>query len=305
MVFTLSRLLIIMSFIPIANSSNGPQINNMALTDATQAKLAKLEAQYNGRLGVVAINTANNAQIQYRADERFPFCSTSKVMTVVAILKQSERQTNLLQKSIKYSQQDVDKSGNAPISKNHLLKVMSVNDLCQAAIDYSDNTAMNLLIKTLGGPQAVTSYARSIQDNKFSLNRWEPELNTAIPGDNRDTTTPYAMGNSLKQLVLGNALESDQQQQLVTWMKNNTTGNLRIRAGISKDWAVADKTGTGAYGTTNDIGVVWPTGCAPIILVIYFTQYKKDSAPRDEVIAAATKILINNFAHGDSCFKSR
>ncbi len=294
-------LVIVITMFAFANADNMPTAIQTAKPRSLQEKLAQLESSFAGRIGVYAINTANNEKIQYRANERFPFCSTSKVMTVAAILKQSEKQTNLLQKSIKYSQQDVDKSGYAPISKSQVQEGMSVNDLCQAALDYSDNTAMNLLIKILGSPQAVTNYARSIHDSKFSLNRWEPELNTAIPGDHRDTTTPSAMGNSLKQLVLGNALKPSQRQQLVTWMKNNTTGNLRIRAGVPKDWAVADKTGTGAYGTNNDIGVVWPTGCAPIVLVVYFTQYKKDAAPRDEVIAAATKILINDFAHGDSC----
>ncbi len=296
-------LVIVITIFAFANADNMPTAIQTAKPGSIQEKLAQLESSFAGRIGVYAINTANNTQIQYRADERFPFCSTSKVMTVAAILKQSEKQTNLLQKSIKYSQQDVDKSGYAPISKNHVQDGMSVNDLCHAALDYSDNTAMNLLIKTLGGPQAVTAYARSIHDSKFSLNRWEPELNTAIPGDNRDTTTPSAMANSLKQLVLENALESQQQQQLVTWMKNNTTGNLKIRAGVPKEWVVADKTGSGAYGTTNDIGVVWPTGCAPIVLVLYFTQPEKDAASRDEIIAAASRILINDFAHGDLCLK--
>lgn len=298
-----SSFVIGITMFALSNADNMPRAIQTAKLGSIQEKLAQLESSFAGRIGVYAINTANNAQIQYRADERFPFCSTSKVMTVAAILKQSEKQTNLLQKSIKYSQQDVDKSGYAPISKNHVQEGMNVNDLCQAALDYSDNTAMNLLIKTLGGPWGVTSYARSIHDSKFSLNRWEPELNTAIPGDIRDTTTPSAMANSLKQLVLGNALEPSQRQQLVTWMKNNTTGNLRIRAGVPKEWVVADKTGSGAYGTTNDIGVVWPTGCAPIILVVYFTGYQKDAAPRDAVIAAATKILINDFAHSDRCLK--
>ena len=302
----LSCLFVILSImLTVTNADNLPIDTQVVKQEPIQEKLSQLESSSGGRIGIYTINTANNEKIQYRADEKFPFCSTSKVMAVAAILKQSQMQANLLQKQIKYSQHDLDKSGYAPITKYHLHDGMSIAKLSEAALDYSDNSAMNLLIKILGNTQAITSYARSIQDNNFSLDRWEPELNSAIPGDNRDTTTPSAMANSLKQLVIGNALESRQRQQLTTWLKNNTTGNLRIRAGVPKDWVVGDKTGTGAYGTTNDIGVVWPTGCAPIIIVIYFTQHKKNAAPRDQIVASATRILIRDFARSDRCLKSQ
>jgi beta-lactamase class A len=263
---------------------------------SVQKKLEALEASSGGRLGISAIDTANNTHIQYRADERFPFCSTSKVMVVSAILKQSIADSHLLQQKITYTEKDVDSSGYAPITKTHVVSGMTIGELCAAAIDYSDNAALNLLLKTVGGPTAVNSFARSIGDNTFRLDRWEPKLNSAIPGDLRDTSTPAAMASSLQQLALGNILELPQRTQLQTWMKNNTTGNARIRAGAPKGWLVGDKTGTGDYGTTNDIAVIWPPNSPLIVVVIYFTQNKKDAAPRDDVIAAATSILINTFA---------
>src|SRR6185437_6091427 len=214
-----------------------------------QAKLAKLESSSGGRIGVYAIDTANNRKIEYRGSERFAFCSTSKVIVVSAILKKSENIPTLLQKTIKYSQKDVDKSGYAPITKKYINNGMSVAKLCEAALDYSDNTAMNLLTQTLGGVNAVTMYARSINDNKFRLDRPEPELNTAVPGDLRDTTTPEAMGASLQQLVLKDALKLPEREQLLSWLKSNTTGNAKIRAGVPKGWIVGDKTGSGDYGT--------------------------------------------------------
>lgn len=260
-----------------------------------EAKLAKLEADSGGRLGLFAINTANNTYIQYRADESFPFCSTGKIMVVSDILKKSEKNPDLLQKQIAYHQVDVDKSGYAPITKQHVANGMSVAELCQAAIEYSDNTAMNLLLKIAGGPKAVTSYARSIPDKNFRLDRWEPELNTAIPGDIRDTTTPRAMANSLQQLALGSVLVSPQRELLQTWLKNNTTGGSKIRAGVPKGWVVGDKTGNGKYGTTNDIGIIWPPKHPPIILAIYLTQNKKETIKRDDIIALATHTVVSDF----------
>jgi beta-lactamase class A len=291
-------ILFISASLPIV--ANAQQIPTTA---SIQKKFAELEATSDGRLGVSAINTANNARIQYRAEERFPLCSTSKVMVVAAILKQSEENESLLQKRITYRKKEVEKSGYTPITQQHLSNGMSVNELCQAAIEYSDNMAMNLLMKTLGGPVAVTTYARSIDDHTFQLDQWEPELNTA-PNNNRDTTTPNAMAKSLKQLTLGDVLAPSQQEQLKTWLKNNTTGNARIRAGVPKGWIVGDKTGTGDYGTSNDIAIIWPPNCSPIILAIYFTQNKKGATLRENVIASTTHLVLDEFAKTDQCIKT-
>ncbi len=281
-----------------ANADNISSGNAQVQTVSIQEKLKKLEASSGGRIGVYAMNMVNNKLIQYRADERFPFCSTSKLMVIAAILKKSESDPTLLQKRIKYSKKYVDKSGYAPITKQHIADGMTIAELCAAAIDYSDNVAMNLVIKNVGGIVAVNKYARSINDNKFNLTRLEPELNTAIPKDIRDTTTPAAMGNSLQLLVLGDALQSLQREKLITWLKNNTTGDARIRAGVPKGWIVADKTGTGDYGTSNDIGVIWSPNGAPIVLVIYTTQSKKSASSRDNVIASATRIVVEDLYSG-------
>lgn len=259
-----------------------------------QQKLAALETSADGRIGIYAINTENNKRLQYRAEERFPLCSTSKMMAVSAILKKSMANPHLLKQKVTYSKKDL--VFYSPMTEKHLNNGMTVSELCSAAITLSDNTAMNLLMKKLGGPRAVTAFARSIGNHQFRLDRWEPELNTAIPGDLRDTTTPAATAISLQQLVLGNALTLPQRQQLQVWLKNNTTGDARIRAGVPKGWIVGDKTGTcGYYGTTNDIGIIWPAKSSPIIVVIYFTQHTKDATPRNDVIAAVTRIVMSAF----------
>ncbi|MFI4919295.1 MAG: class A beta-lactamase [Legionellales bacterium] len=257
-----------------------------------QKKLAELEASTDGRIGLFAINTANNVRIQYRGEERFPMGSTAKVMAVSAILKQSMTDKHFLQQTINYKKNDlVDWS---PITEQHLTDGITIASLCAATITHSDNTAMNLLMKKSGGPEAVTAFARSINDTTFRLVRWEPKLNTAIPGDLRDTSTPAAMAKSLQRLVLGNVLALAQQKQLQAWLKSNTTGDLRIRAAVPRGWIVGDKTGTSDYGTTNDIGIIWPPKGAPIVVAIYFTQKKKDAAPRNDVIASVTRILIDS-----------
>jgi beta-lactamase class A len=260
-------------------------------TVAAGAQLAKLERTLAGRLGVFALNTANGKQLSYHADEYFPMCSTFKVILASAILKRSTQIEGLMQQRIKYQQSDLVTY--SPITERYVKDGMTVNALCAAAIQYSDNTASNLLMKILGGPGAVTTFARSIGDRQFQLDRWETALNSSIPGDRRDTTTPNAMGLSLQRLAFGDALEPRLQLQLRVWLQGNTTGAARIRAGVPADWQVGDKTGTGDYGTTNDIGVLWPPRSAPVVVAIYTTQGEKDSKARSDVIASATRIVVD------------
>ncbi|OTA20082.1 Beta-lactamase [Xenorhabdus beddingii] len=257
-------------------------------------QLSMLEKNAGGRLGVVLIDTFDHSTTVYRANERFPLCSTSKLMAVSALLKQSETSGHLLSQRIHYQSSDLTEY--SPITEKHLKDGMTLGELSAATLQYSDNAAMNLLLNQLGGPHEVTKFARTIGDHHFRLDRKEPELNTAIPGDERDTSTPQSMANSLYHLALGNILATIQREQLVGWLKGNTTGGASIRAGVPKDWVVGDKTGRCNYGTTNDIAVIWPTkNRSPWVLVTYFTQPNNQNASaRPDVLAEAARIMIQN-----------
>jgi beta-lactamase class A len=260
-------------------------------TFSAQAQLAKLERKLEGRLGVFALNTANGAQLSYHANEYFPMCSTFKVLLASAILKRSTQIDGLMQQRIKYQQSDLVTY--SPITEQHVEDGMTVAALCAAAMQYSDNTASNLLMKILGGPGAVTAFARSIGDRQFRLDRWETALNSAIPGDRRDTSTPNAMVHSLQRLALKDALEQHLQVQLQAWLRGNTTGAARIRSGVPADWQVGDKTGTGDYGTANDVAVLWSPQRAPVVVAIYTTQGEKDAKARNDIVASAARIVVD------------
>lgn len=252
-----------------------------------------LEKNSGGRLGVALINTENNDLTLYRADERFAMCSTSKVVAVSALLKKSESDKTILEKNIALHEAELVTW--SPVTEKNITTGMTLGALSAATLQYSDNTAMNSILNYLGGPSAVTAFARSIGDEKFRQDRAEPELNTAIPGDERDTSTPLAMATTLQKLTLGDALATPQQQQLVEWLKGNTTGAASIKAGLPEGWTVGDKTGSGDYGTTNDIAVIWPPEKSPLILVIFFTQPLQDAQSRKDILVEATKIVVSPF----------
>nr|WP_241522164.1 class A beta-lactamase [Chimaeribacter californicus] len=273
---------------------SGAVFQAAAATDTLAAQLAELERSANGRLGVALIDTGSQREITYRGEERFAMASTFKVLAAGAVLQHSVTQPDLLAKRIRYDRAAL--LSYAPVTGKHLAEGMTVAELCAAAIEWSDNTAANLLLTEIGGPQRITKLARSLHDDKTRLDRWEPALNTAIPGDERDTSTPQAMARNLQHLALGDALPPAQQQQMIGWLKNSQTGAKSIRAGVPAGWEVGDKTGSGDYGTTNDLAIIWPPHGKPLVLAIYFTQPKADAEARRDVLATATRQVLAAFS---------
>ena len=258
---------------------------------AALARLQALEHSFEGRLGLCAIDTGSGKTLAWRAAERFPLCSTFKAVLAAAVLAESSRRPGLLQQRIRYTRQDLVTY--SPVTQAHVGDGMTVEALCAAAVQHSDNTAGNLLLQLVGGPAGLTAYARSLGDTAFRLDRWETALNSALPGDERDTTTPAAMSATLKRLVLDDALTAPQRAQLQDWLVGNTTGDARIRAGVPAGWRVGDKTGTGDYGSTNDVAVLWPSQRAPVTLAIYLTGTAPDAKPRNEIVAQAARIVAD------------
>lgn len=266
--------------------------------DDAPAALARLERAGGGRLGVAALDTGSGATAGHRELERFPMCSTFKVALAAAILQRADAGTETLAKRITYGQSDL--LSWAPVTRAHLAEGgMTVDALCAAAIEHSDNTAANLLLARIGGPAALTRFVRTLGDTTTRFDRSEPALNTAIPGDERDTTTPSAMVALLQRLLLANdVLSAASRERLEGWLAANTTGGARLRAGFPADWRVGDKTGSGDHGATNDVAIVRPPGRAPFLIVVFSVDSTAPEERRSATIAEAGRIVAGVFVRG-------
>jgi beta-lactamase class A len=228
------------------------------------AQIAAIETRIGGRIGVAALDTTNSEHVDYRADERFPMCSTFKFLAAAAVLKCVDEKKEKLERFVPYGAKEILEY--APVTKEHLKDGgMTLGTLCAAAIEQSDNTAGNLLLNAIGGPAGLTNFVRTLGDKVTRLDRIEPDLNSAIPGDERDTTTPAAICSDMQRLLVGDALSEASRRQLEDWLQRNETGGPMIRAGVPKNWIIGDKTGRGSNGATNDIAIVRPPGRAPIL----------------------------------------
>jgi beta-lactamase class A len=257
------------------------------------ARIAAIETRIGGRIGVAALDAGNSKHVDYRADERFPMCSTFKFLASAAVLKRVDKKTEKLERFVAYGAKEILEY--APVTKEHLKDGgMTLGALCAAAIKQSDNTAGNLLLNAIGGPVGLTTFVRTLGDRVTRLDRIEPELNTAIPGDERDTTTPAAICSGMQRLLLGDALSEASRRQLEDWLQRNETGGSMIRAGVPKNWIIGDKTGRGSNGATNDIAIMRPPGRAPILLAIYSVESKATPDDRAAAIAEVAKIVAES-----------
>ncbi|MFE4856519.1 class A beta-lactamase [Streptomyces sp. NPDC056670] len=270
-----------------AHASSGPAPLHGGSTHDVADALRQLEAAHDVRIGAYALDTGTGRTVSYRGNESFPSLSTFKAMACAAVLDRARHvEPGLLDRVVHWSAGD--EVANSPVTKGQGDKGMTVAELCRAAITQSDNTAGNMVLHQIGGPQGMTRYYRSLGDPVSRLDRWEPELNDWRPGEQRDTTAPAAMGRDLARTSLGRGLAPADRDTLNTWLRATVTGDERIRAGLPEDWTVGDKTGTtDAYGSANDIAVAWPKSGHPVIIAIY-TSHKAADAPTDNAVIADT-----------------
>jgi beta-lactamase class A len=247
-----------------------------------------LERRCGGRLGV-AVLKPRGALLGHRLGERFPMCSTFKWVLAAQVLQRVDRGEERLERRVTYGRDAL--VAYSPVTREHLGRGMTVAQLCEAAVAQSDNGAANLLLAASGGPAAVTAFARGCGDTVTRLDRKEPELNEGEPGDVRDTTSPVAMARLLHSVLTGNALSQAARGQLARWMEGSQTNANRLRTGLPPGWRMGSKTGTGARGSTNDVGFFHAPVGGLSVVAVYITGSAAPLAQREATIAAVAAAL--------------
>lgn len=253
------------------------------------ARIAALERRHGGRLGVAILDTGDGHRVAHRGGERFLMCSTFKVLAAAAVLARADRGQERLERRVIFDRDVL--LGHSPITRLHTgAPGMRVDELCAAMITVSDNAAANLLLSSLGGPQAVTAFARALGDTVTRLDRTEPELNIGRAGEVRDTSTPDATVDTLRQVLLGDALSEPSRKRLLAWMRGCLTGTDRLRAGLPAGWSAGDKTGSGPAGESNDVAILFPPDRPPLLVAAYYVAPAADATTRSAVLAEVGRI---------------
>jgi beta-lactamase class A len=278
-------------------ASEGPAQAQDERHDDMEAQFHRLCAGLGrgNRLGVAVIDSGSGRRWSYSGDDRFAMCSTFKVALVAAVLAEAAAGRLRLTGLVAFGTADL--LDNSPVSQvNVAAGRLSVEQLCAAAVEVSDNAAANLLLRRVGGPAGLTRFIRAQGDAVTRLDRWELELNSNLAGDPRDTTTPNAMAGLLRTLLLGDGLGAPDRARLIAWMIASTRGPDRLRAGFPPAWRVGTKAGTGARGAMNDLAIVWPPGRTPLIVASYLDAPDHDATRRAATHAAVARIVAAHFA---------
>jgi beta-lactamase class A len=258
----------------------------MATQDPVIQTAKQVQEQLKARLGLAVYDSGTGQRWRYNADEHFPMTSTFKVLLCATLLSQDKLGT------LKVPVTEEDMVSYSPVTRDWIGKSVALNDLCAATMSTSDNTAANLVLKAVGGPEAVTAFVRELGDTVTRLDNWEPEVNEARPGDLRNTTTPDAMLQTLQTLLLEKTLSRNAQKTLTQWLESNAVSGPVLRAGLPENWRTGDRTGAGDYGSRGIVAIIWPPKRAPLIAVIYITQTKATMAQRNAAIAEIGKALV-------------
>ncbi|MFC0698850.1 class A beta-lactamase [Paraburkholderia humisilvae] len=256
---------------------------------AAESPFGDIERRYGGRLGLYAIDTGSGQTLAYRADERFLMCSTFKGLLVALVLSRVDRGEEKLERLVRYT--DKDLIFTSPVTKAHVARgAMTVGALCQAAVEVSDNTAAILLMRSVGGPAALTRFMRSLGDTQTRSDRYEPESNQY--SGLRDTTTPRAIATSARTILLGDILRPQTRQQLEDWMIACKPGLNRLRAALPANWLAGDRPGTSVEEETNDYAIVRPPGRAPLLVAAYYDAPALDIGHRETVLREAGHVFV-------------
>ncbi|QTE31053.1 class A beta-lactamase [Pengzhenrongella sicca] len=271
-----------------AASSSPPTLSSAEGSAQAAGEFANLEEKYDARLGVYALDTATWAEVAWRDDERFAYASTVKAMAAAAVLDTVGLAG--LARTVPIDAADIVTY--SPVTELHIGGTMTLGEIAEAAITVSDNTAANLMFDALGGPASLGAALIELGDETSVVSRAEPDLNEALPGDDRDTTTPRAFAANLDEYLFGDRLTDPEKSQLEAWLIATQTGDALVRAELPADWIVGDKSGAGGYGTRNDLALIRPPERAPIIISVMSRRAEPDAEYDDALIAEAAAAAI-------------
>jgi beta-lactamase class A len=270
-----------------------PEPSRTVAPDRFEAIRASLGA--GARIGIAAIDTRDGSQLVHDPLGRYAMASTFKLPLAAAVLEAADEGRLGLTDEIAF--EPGEPLPNSPaVTENLAAGRLGVEALAAAIVRLSDNSAANLLLRRLGGPEALTRFFRAHGDPVSRLDRYEMELNSNHPGDPRDTTSPATMAALVRDLVVGDALSRGSRRRLETWLTTSVPGADRLRAGLPAAWRFGHKTGTGANGAVNDVGIAWPPRRPPIVIASFQDGGTAGMPARAAAHAAVARLVAETFA---------
>lgn len=279
-------------------SAEGSRAESARASSRRDAEFGAIRATLGpgGRLGVAAVDTGSGRELGFDADSRYAMASTFKLPLAGFVLRLVEQDRLSLDEELPFG--PADPLANSPtVEANRARGRLPIRQLAAAIVEVSDNSAANILLRRVGGPEALTRFIRACGDPVTRLDRFEMALNSNLPGDRRDTTSPSAMMGLARRLVVGDLLAEENRNRLTLWLEQSVPGPDRLKAGFPAPlWLVGHKTGTGANGNFNDVAIAWRSGKAPLVVACYQSGGTAELPARTAAHAAVARLVAEHFS---------
>lgn len=303
-----------------------------ASRDALEARLREIAETAGGTVGVSVLHLETGKGASLHGNERFPMASVFKLAVAVELCVRAQRGVVRFDSKVPIAPADL-RPGQSPIAAKAPLGgiTLSIGELLEAMLVDGDNTAADLLLPLAGGPATITAQLDEAGLGDIRVDRSEIELAfdsvgvttppprsawtsatirqalATVPeagraaaydrflADPRDTATPNALVQLLRQIEEGRRLTPENRERLLSLMRRTRTGNGRLAAGVPPGTPVARRSGTGAeFGSanicTNDVGVVTlPDGKGRLAIAVLIKGSNRTRAARDAAIAAIAR----------------
>jgi len=267
-------------------------------------------------------------------DKPMPMQSVFKAPLAAAVFDAAEHGLVDLDATVTLTRSDLSCSY-SPVADNFPKRTdYTIRQLVEAAVEQSDNSAADYLMKKIGGPTVVTRFLRQHGIDHIRVDRYEHEIQPASVGlpkfhgqwigsealdeakakiplaqqkkgfatylaDARDKLTARGGAEFMRKLTAGKLLNKDSSNELLAILKAAVTGKGRIHAGLPSNAILAHKTGTGATVdgvccASNDVGIVFLPDGTQFEIAVLLSGSALTPADQDKIMAAAAKIAVSH-----------
>ena len=278
----------------VASAVASSESDVIALLEQKQyARIKAVDEALDGVLGVASIDLTSGRTLSYNADDVFPTASSIKIPIMIQLFRDERAGKFSFGDKATLGPKDNAGGSGGPLQKT-LDKgpvTVTIRELLEDMIQYSDNSATNKLID-LVGMDRVNALIKELGMQQTRLRRKMMDIAAAKRGD-ENVSTPMEMARIVKSIYDNKAADPRSCQEMLAIMKKV---DAYMRPAIPSGIEVASKPGD-LDGVRTETGLVLLPG-RPFIVSVMSTYLNDRVNPVGQVTGIVFD-YFNKIAHSN------
>lgn len=276
-------------------------------TDSLRQEIQQIVSTKNAVVGVSIIGNNRKDILSVNGDSRFPMQSVFKFHIALAVLSEIDKGKFSFNQKIKIEKKDLLPNLYSPIRDKYPNGAsLTISEILEYTVSASDNVGCEVLLRLIGGPQAIEKYFIKNKFKNVSIKFNEEQQQNDWNLQFQNWTTPKAANEVLSSFYYNRKKLLSKNSYDFIWkiMKETETGKNRLKGQLPKETIVAHKTGssgtnktTGITAAVNDIGVVFLPNGQHFFISVFVTNSKEDAATNEKIIADISKATWDYFTN--------